>query len=217
MSKRNIGKITDTQTTDVNFIRQLIDAVQNGNPDSVKYFDDSNLSLMVDNFQIDVSQTDVFYYDGFWKRFFGIGEWGFKPGELERYSLSVTENNIPLRWQDCSQISESYKLNPDGAWRKNYNVAFMSAAMASDKGIYCKPHSCIMYPDSMCYKQNKHLFEPLKELWTVATLKFPTAKVIHNTNATHETRYNLPAVKNAKDLDLLRKRVLDALYRNKAK
>lgn len=219
MLSKNSHKITDTQSADVKFVKQLIDAINNGCVDSAQYFDDRHLSLMVDNYQIDVAQTDVFYYDGFWKTFLGIGQWGFKPGELERYSLSVMENSIPIRWQNCPALGARYKLDPDGAWRKQYNIAFMAAAMATNKGFYRGKSVCTAKPDAFYFKQNEHLFEPLKKLWIDATTKYPERKVFHNTNANekHGTRYELPNVESARDLLNLRNRVLAAIQNQKIK
>ena len=217
MLSKNSRKITDTQSADVKFVKQLIDAINNGNVDSAQYFGNQHLSLMVDNFQIDVAQTGIFYYDSFWKTLFGIGQWGFKPGELERYSLSVMENNIPQRWQSCPDMVKRYKLDPDGTWRKQYNVAFMAAAMATNKGIFRGPHVYAEHPVAMYYEQNGHLFEPLKELWIGATAKYPNRKVFNGNNAKHNTRYNLPPIETAHDLLALRKRVLNAMTSQKTK
>ena len=218
MSSKSNKKITDAQISDVRFVEQLCEALARGGVDSAKYLHDGrHLSLMVDNYQIDIAQTDVFYYSNFLNKFFGIGEWGFKPGDLERYSLSVMENYYPMRWQQNPEMAAQYKLDPNGSWRTRYNVAFMKAAMATEKGIYKGPRICSTCPDAMFYHQNQHLFEPLKKLWLATTAKYPESRVFGYSDATHETRYDIPNIHGDKDLQDLRNRVLNAIRHEKSK
>lgn len=205
------------QSQELYFIDCLTDAIRNGTVDSVKYFDDRYLSLMVDNYQIDVAQTDVFYYKNWIHRALDIGEWRFVPGELERYSLTVFENKYPLRWQGHQDLYLNYEMGSDGIWRRRYNVAIMKAAMASDQGRYIGQCIAREAPVEMFYHENKPFFEPLKKLWHVATEKFSDTALMENNLHNHDTRYDLPCNRTRKDLYLLRKRVLAALKNQKVK
>ena len=134
-------------------------------------------SLLVDNYQIQVTRTGVMHYPNWWAKLRRHGEWEFVPNELERYEVFVTENIHPMHMASAAFPSDKYE----------FNIIFANATMATERGIYFTgvPDA---RPDHMLKDRNSHLFEPAKQLFTIFEKQFANADI---TKAENTKTYQL--------------------------
>lgn len=165
-------------------------------------------SLVVDNYQIEINQTDVFYYPNAIHKILRFGDKrGFCEGDLERYEFRMFENEFPMHFQTSNKLMLGMHKNAQDSNElyRNSNLLMQCAAMATNRGFYKDPVFTDR-PKHMRTMQNSHIFSELKNLWHI--FKSQEDKVLAEP-IKDETHYN---IKPIIDLADAQKRGKLALY-----
>lgn len=155
------------ERNDAGFLEKLADALKDCDFSGKNFrsFSPRQYSLMVDNYQIQVNQTGVFYYPTKLHKLIDTPKYAFKPGELERYEVYVFENRFPMHIQESRELLLGTMVDVN-IWRSNYNVLLMAATMVNNRGFYRT--SCFdARPQDMFNKENMHLFASAKRLYHI--------------------------------------------------
>lgn len=207
MSKSNTV-LNSTERSDAQFLTSLAAALSNYDLSGKNFrkFGPHLFSLMIDNYQIQVAQTGVFYYPTRFHKFLGNDKYAFEPGRYERYEVCVYENRYPMHRLDCDDLLLGTPVDDGDAWvwRGNSNTLFMNAAMATDIGRYRT--SCFDgRPQQMFSRQNAHLFSPAKHLYHI--LGDQAAKVT-NEKIIDKTPYDIQPVLDKYEIAAHREQLL---------
>ncbi len=162
-----IAILNTAERDEAQFLGALTDALRGYNLSGKNFRKiSSNLySLMVDNYQIEVMQTGVFYYPNKIDKFLGNMKYDFKPGKYERYAVSVYKNRYPMHRYDSDELLLGTPIDTR-LWRNNSYALFLRATMATNLGHYRT--SCFdARPDDMFNKQNAHLFKDARRLYYI--------------------------------------------------
>lgn len=168
----NFQRLTPAQMADKNFLTALTSALGSKDFSGMNFRTyghctpgGAQYSLMCDNYQIWIIRTGVYHYPTLWRKIIRNGEWLFQPDQFERYEIYVYENKYPMHIQESNELMHGgYYVN--GVAHRNYNVLFMDATMATDRGFYLT-HCFDERPRRMFFNQNAHLFAPARQLFSI--------------------------------------------------
>lgn len=166
MSRKNIT-LNANERSDAQFLTSLAAALSNYDFSGKNFrkFGSRIYSLMIDNYQIQVAQTGTHYYPTRFHKLIGDAKYAFEPGKYERYEVYVYENRYPMHRLDSDDLLLGTPIDT-WLWRSNSNTLFMNATMATDRCVYRT--TCFDgRPQDMFIKQNAHLFEPARQLYSV--------------------------------------------------
>lgn len=183
--KRKHNLLNIAEQADVRFLKELSAglSVVDFSGKNFRVLGPRQYSLMIENYQVMVAQTDVYYYPNRLRKMVNSGKWDFVPGELERYEVYVFENRFPMHIQDSHELLLGTPIDID-VWRSNYNTLMMKGTMATDRGFY-RTHCFDNRPIEVFTEQNQHLFEFAKQLYNTFHGQMSKAtNVVHvDTNA----------------------------------
>ena len=176
--------------------------------DALKVHDFSNLnfyaisprcfSVIFDNYQMQIEQTDVYYYTNAVHKLLRFGgRWSFKEGELERYAFHLYENEYPMHLQLSSELMfGGHKVDDKSdALYKNNHILMQRAAMATNQGFY-RTNVFAEMPKSMLTMQNSYIFTELKNIWLL--LKSQESKTLKQPQEDF-THYNIKPIVDSAD------------------
>ena len=183
--KRKNNLLNIAEQADVRFLKELSAglSVVDFSGKNFRVLGPRQYSLMIENYQVMVAQTDVYYYPNRLRKMVNSGKWDFVPGELERYEVYVFENRFPMHIQDSHELLLGTPVDIN-VWRSNYNTLMMKGTMATDRGFY-RTHCFDNRPIEVFTDQNQHLFEFAKQLYNTFHGQMSKAtNVVHvDTNA----------------------------------
>lgn len=183
--KRKNNLLNIAEQADVRFLKELSAglSVVDFSGKNFRVLGPRQYSLMIENYQVMVAQTDVYYYPNRLRKMVNSGKWDFVPGELERYEVYVFENRFPMHIQDSYELLLGTPIDIN-VWRSNYNTLMMKGTMATDRGFY-RTHCFDNRPIELFTDQNQHLFEFAKQLYNTFHGQMSKAtNVVHvDTNA----------------------------------
>lgn len=183
--KRKNNLLNIAEQADVRFLKELSAGLSDVDfsGKNFRVLGPRQYSLMIENYQVMVAQTDVYYYPNRLRKMVNSGKWDFVPGELERYEVYVFENRFPMHIQDSHELLLGTPIDIN-VWRSNYNTLMMKGTMATDRGFY-RTHCFDNRPIEVFTDQNQHLFEFAKQLYNTFHGQISKAtNVVHvDTNA----------------------------------
>ena len=207
MSKSNTV-LNSTERSDAQFLTSLAAALSNYDLSGKNFrkFGPHLFSLMIDNYQIQVAQTGVFYYPTRFHKLIGDAKYAFEPGRYERYEVYVYENRYPMHRLDSDELLLGTPIDT-WLWRSNSNTLFMNATMATDRGVY-RASFFDGRPHYMFVRQNAHLFEPAQRLYSI--FHDNESKLLDN-KTVDKTEYKVSPILDKYEMELHRANMLNRI------